>query len=551
MKRTFFISIVVAVSLITGNLWAKDVYVRSGSEGNAGTLKEPYKYLWKAAEKAMRGDVIHVAAGTYEGKGGCGHITIKTPNLTLAGGYNSDFSQRNPFKNFTIIQRAKDFKGEWMGLPKGIISGSIRSDHRGLIVDGFVLNGRSRNRYKPNGDLNAKGSYSGTLFDASGENIKVRNCIMINPFGKGIYCVWQGKENEISNCFIINTFYAAISTRSAQPDSKIAIKNCTVFFTWFRPGMGGGMGIFIGNKGITTIQNNIIGFMQTEGEAGEAVMNGFGNDDTVMKNNVFFQCQGGYYKYMDSDNKNLIVWKDSELKELNDDPESYMLVEAGGNTDQDPKCKPDKDYFNRFSNTVASVPGKLNMDAMNEWRRSVGLPLQAEAGTGRKNWGMAYPLKAVIPNLVSPLKGKGVQIAGPFEKYSSQVVTPETKNYEIVEIDSFKKGAPGVRALAGKPIELKAQMGQEKMTFLLKKAPQSDYVCFQLVKMGKTPGSTRDTVYGYFLKGSPAHKKWQKYYKKRDRYNKKGLKFRGTAWYVGNDSYKYPVGIIIDEVTRK
>jgi len=315
--------------------------------------------------------------------------------------------------------------------------------------------------------------------------------------------------------------------------------------------MGGGMGIFIGNKGATVIQDNIIAFKQTESGAGEAVMNGFGNDDTVMKGNVFFQCQGGYYKYMDSDNKNLLVWKDSELKELNDDPESYMLLEAGGNTDQDPKCKPDKDYFDRFSNTVASVPGKLKMDVMNEWRRSVGLPLQAEAGTGRKNWGMAYPLKSVIPNLVSPLKGKGVQIAGPFKKYSSKAATTETKNYEIVKIDSFKKGSPGVRALAGKAVELKAQMGPPQMVFLLKKAPESDYTCFQLVKMGKTPGATRDTVYGYFLKGSTAHKKWQKYYKKRDRYNKKGLKFRGTAWYVGNDSYNYPVGIIIDEVTRK
>ena len=181
MKRAFFISIVVAVLLTVGNVWAKDIYVRSGSEGNAGTLKEPYKDLWKAADKAMRGDVIHVAAGSYEGKGGCGHITIKTPDLTLVGGYNSDFSQRNPFKNLTIIQRAKDYKGDWTGLPEGIISGKARSDHSRLIVDGFVLNGRSRNKYKPNGDVNAKGSYKGKLFGATSKNIKARNCIMLNP----------------------------------------------------------------------------------------------------------------------------------------------------------------------------------------------------------------------------------------------------------------------------------------------------------------------------------------------------------------------------------
>ncbi len=551
MKRFFSIAIVLVVGVIAGTVLAEDIYVRAGSEGNAGTLKEPFKDLWKATEKAMRGDVIHVAAGVYEGKGGCGHITIKTPNLTIAGGYNADFSERNPFKNLTIIQRAKDYKGDWTGLPEGIISGKAGSDHSGLIVDGFVLNGQSRNLYKPSGDINAKGSYKGKLFGAVSKNVKIRNCIMLNPYGKGIYCTWQGEENEISNCFVLNTFYAAISTRSAQPESKILIKNCTIFFGWFRPGMGGGMGIFIGNQGATAIQDNIIGFMQTEGgEAGEAVLNGFGNEDTIMKGNVFFQCQGGYYKYMDNDKKNLLVWKDSELKELNDDPENYMLLEAGGNTDQDPKCQPDKDYFERFSNTIASEPGKLNMDIMNEWRRSVGLPLQAGPGTARKNWGMAYPLEAVIPNLVSPLKGKGVQIDGPFEKYASKAAEVEEKNYEVVEIDVFKKGGPDVKTLAGKPVELTAQMGPSQMTFLLKEAPRSDYVCFQLVKMGQNASATRDFVYGYMLKGSEAHKNWQKYYKKRDRHNKKGLKFKGSAWYVGNDSYNYPVGIIIDDVSR-
>ena len=375
---------------------------------------------------------------------------------------------------------------------------------------------------------------------------------MLNPYGKGIYCTWVGKDNEISNCFILNTFYTAISTRSAQPESKVSIRNCTIFFGWFRPGMGGGTGIFIGSKGEAIIQDNIIGFMQTEGgEAGEAILNGFGNEDTVMKGNVFFQCQGGYYKYMDADKKNLLVWKTSELGELNDDPESYMLTEAGGNSDQDPKCKPDKNYFDRFSNTIASEPGKLKMGVMNEWRRSVGLPLQARPGTARKNWGMFYPLKAVVPNLVSALKGKGVRVAGPFMKYSSKAATVEKKDYEAVEIDVFEKGAPGVKTLLGKPVEFKAQMGQPQMTYLLKKAPRNDYVCFQLVKMNQNPDATRDFVYGYILKGSQAHKAWQKYFKKRQRYNKKGLKFRGTAWYLGSESYKYPVGIIVDEITRK
>ena len=63
--------------------------------------------MWKALSKSVRGDVIHVTAGTYNGKGGSGAFIVKVPNLTLAGGYNSDFSKRDPFKFFTIFLRVK------------------------------------------------------------------------------------------------------------------------------------------------------------------------------------------------------------------------------------------------------------------------------------------------------------------------------------------------------------------------------------------------------------------------------------------------------------
>jgi hypothetical protein len=86
-------------------------------------------------------------------------------------------------------------------------------------------------------------SYPGMLFQTSSANVKIRNCILLNPVGDGIYCTWQGKE--IVNNFIINTFCAAVETRSAQPNSVIHVRNTT-----------------------------------------------FGNEDTIMKNKVFFSCLG-------------------------------------------------------------------------------------------------------------------------------------------------------------------------------------------------------------------------------------------------------------------
>ncbi len=399
-----------AILIIPFGLSAKDIYVNAGSGSGKGSKSKPYNKLWKAISKAERGDVIHVAKGTYNGKGGSGCFTIKIPNLSIVGGYNKSFSSRNPFKNFTVLERAKDYKGDWTGLKRGIIEGLEGQDHSGLTVDGVVLNGQSRNAYKrKNTKINPKKSFKGDLFRASSKNIKLRNSILLNPYGRGIYVMWRGKQNEVSNNYILNTFYAAISTRSAQEDSIVDIRNNTILFSWFQPGKGGSYGVYVGSQGQTIVQQNIIGFLQTEGgEAGYAVINGHGNEDTIMKDNIFFQTQGGYYKYMDEDGKNLVIWKKDELDEIEEDSEEYQLTEASDNVDNDPKIIPDKWYFGLFANLIASSPGKLDMNSLNTFRRDLGLSLQAGKGSPRSNWGMPYPLKKVYPNLVSKT-GKGAK----------------------------------------------------------------------------------------------------------------------------------------------
>ncbi len=525
---------------------ARDIYVRAGAKGGKGTRSKPYGKLWKALKKAERGDVIHVSEGVYHGKGGCGGFYITIPNLTLVGGYTKDFSSRNPFKHFTVLERAPDYKGDWTGLPEGIIEGKSGTDHSGLIVDGFVLDSRTRNAYKPNGDINPKKSWKGAVFKAYGKNVKIRNCIIINPYGDGIYCMWKGPDNEIENCFVINTFYTGISTRSAQDGSRIRISHTTVAFVWRQPGKGGGTAVFVGRQGETILEDNI--FMYTQAFA---VNNGFGNEDTVMKNNVFFQCKEGYYKYCDDEGKNLLVWKEEDLEELNDDSESYMLSEAEGNTDSVPVLKVDKDYFEKFTNFVASKPGKLRLEEMNQWRRMLGLPLQADPASPRKNWGMAYPREAV-PDLIAKDCEQGVRMKEKFEEYHSKTAAPLKLSYEKVDFDSFAKGAPGVKELAGKAVSFKAGLGPAGTAWLVEKVvSRDDYSCYKLLRPGESD-FTLKYVYGYFLKGGKAEKKWLKYYKKRSKYNKKGgIRIKGCAYYIGDDSYSYPVIVVVDQVKKK
>ncbi len=501
-------------------------------------------------KKATRGDVIHVAEGHYNGKGGSGCFLIAVPDLKLVGGYNATFTERNPFKHLTVLERAKDYRGGFTGLREGIIEGDERNDHSGLVVDGFILNSTTRNVYAPdNSKIIPKKSWKGALFKAYSKNITIKNCILINPYGNGIYVKWQGDKNEISNNFIINTFYAAISTRSAQPNSKILIKNNNLVFGWFQPGKGGSFGIFIGKNGQAIIENNIFAFFQTEGgEAGYAVANNFGNDFTILKNNIFYQCQGGFYSYMDEDGQNLVVWKKDDMNDLNGDAESYMLDDAGGNKIVNPKFKPDKWFFEKFSNFVASEPGKLDMNEMNQIRSILGLPLEAAKGSARKNWGMPYPLEKVASTLASTIGG--VNVNKKFKEYKSEASAQVSLNYKKVDFEVFNKSQKG-KTFKGEAVEFKARIGEENSyNFFLKQAPKSDYICVKFLKPGES-NFTRKYVFGYIQKGSAAYKKYLKYSKRKDRYNKAGgIRVKGKAYYIGNPSYLYPVGVIIYDLRK-
>lgn len=256
------------------------------------------------------------------------------------------------------------------------------------------------------------------------------------------------------------------------------------------------------------------------------------------------------YKYMDEDGKNLLVWKEDELEELNDDPEFYMLWEAEDNSAAMPELKPDKDYFHKFTNFIAAEPGKLVMNELNEWRRSLGLPLQAEDGKGPSNYGHAYPLDAVIPDLTASGSDAGVNSDVSFITYKSEVAEEEEYAFEEHEFDAFKREMSGVKEFNRKPVRFMAGLGPDKQRWFDHIAGKTDYRCVMLLRPGEEDEYTRNFMLGYILKGSEAEKAWDKYYKKRSRYNKEGIVLKGLAYYL-DDSYTYPVAVVVKEVSRK
>lgn len=198
MKRIFILTILI-ISFAASYTDAKDVYVCAGKSGN-GTKENPYGKISDAMSMGVyANDVIRVAEGIYYGEGGSGKWIIRINNLTLVGGYKKDFSERNPWKYQTILVRGmgedalaeankRDHAKKWgldLTITKASYNGSAmilgEGDHSNTVIDGFIIDGYTRNSYKINGDLNtAIGPITSPLISFNKPGCKVRNCIIMN-----------------------------------------------------------------------------------------------------------------------------------------------------------------------------------------------------------------------------------------------------------------------------------------------------------------------------------------------------------------------------------
>jgi TRAP-type C4-dicarboxylate transport system substrate-binding protein len=67
VKRVHAIVALALIVAFTSSAMAADIWVKAGAKGKGKSKDKPVGYLWKAVDKAKRGDVIHVAQGTYNG----------------------------------------------------------------------------------------------------------------------------------------------------------------------------------------------------------------------------------------------------------------------------------------------------------------------------------------------------------------------------------------------------------------------------------------------------------------------------------------------------
>src|SRR3954464_7561435 len=137
----FFLIVSVVAMLSSSSASARDWFVSAAAEpGGDGSKAKPFHDPYVALEQVDAGDTVHIAAGSYYGRLDCAHWEIRSPRLTLLGGYKPDFSARDPWSSPTVLAAPKDLAGV---NELSMING--RDDHSGAVLDGLVVDGGNRN----------------------------------------------------------------------------------------------------------------------------------------------------------------------------------------------------------------------------------------------------------------------------------------------------------------------------------------------------------------------------------------------------------------------
>ncbi len=379
MKRAWSLAICGLAFFFSHSASARDIYVSSETGANeaAGSKAAPKKLLWKVMAELADGDHIYVAEGRQEGQNKSGLMPqCGASNVVIEGGWNKDFSARNPFKHPTIIAAALD-QGGSVGKVIHFESPSNKIDN--VTIDGFLIDRGGSNYYFSDGEpgankrieghsdnspwgyreLNRKSSGSDPAVQLIGRGrFVVRNMIIVNSPWWGIYVKAGGNgTTEIENNLVLISQGRGIEAIPGGGWDKpnFVIRNNTVAFNHSLKSTEGRALSTDPREatGTYVVENNVLAFSDGAGLATK-----FGPKGSVLtlKNNLFaFNRLGDYTTGGDSGG--------TAAKDFNDN----LTITHSGNVHELPKftSKLAKEWFDRWSSReyVDMVAGTFNTEA--------------------------------------------------------------------------------------------------------------------------------------------------------------------------------------------
>ena len=231
------------------------VSAERGSARAAGTAESPFRDVQKAIEQASNGDVVRIAQGNYLGNLDRGWLEIKGKYVSLEGGWNDDFTERDPLKYVTRVQPGKDQAGT---IARGaLLIEATNNNMMSIVIDGIFFDlgqmleyckadpsdprfgcpeGCETGRVMPVGNPPNKtvrligGKVAGTLI--------IRNCMFTNASFNGIIMTNMGGNWHIYNNVFVSNLYAAcevsggLNQQTDAHKSHVDFHHNTVMFSW-------------------------------------------------------------------------------------------------------------------------------------------------------------------------------------------------------------------------------------------------------------------------------------------------------------------------------
>ncbi|MBO7458766.1 MAG: right-handed parallel beta-helix repeat-containing protein [Paludibacteraceae bacterium] len=212
-------------------------------------------------ENNESGAVIRVSEGNFLGATNAGYIEISSW-VTLEGGWNADFTERDPFKYITRIQPTQEQLGT--NGSKGLITISGLDDVMAkkpkgtLIIDGIMLDQGLEAYYMPNDPKDERNGCPSEAFETGrmvdavppqvqhqgiysqgwiAGNVIIRNCLVANCTMFGMQFSTRCGEVEIYNNVIISNRYGGVRIQGGDKNgeaSHINFHHNTVAFSWCR-----------------------------------------------------------------------------------------------------------------------------------------------------------------------------------------------------------------------------------------------------------------------------------------------------------------------------
>lgn len=191
-----------------------DWFVAATGVRGDGSRERPFHDPWVAFRRAEPGDSIHIAVGVYCGRFDRSSWIIECPNLTVLGGYSSDFKTRTPWATPSVFAC---YPGYEYARENNLIAG--REDHSGLILDGLCFDAAGRNHYDdvPQGGIGQIPAMDGVAVSFSSPNVTIRNCVFANSANGGVEL--QGAGSRFENNLLINMI--GVSMLALRSSSKL------------------------------------------------------------------------------------------------------------------------------------------------------------------------------------------------------------------------------------------------------------------------------------------------------------------------------------------